>query len=473
MARGHRRTVARRACPLLHDCLFCIDWAWYGVRARCKRRRNSYKVFLFYGMASCITIVIFALAVVFYHILWGNIRSIDTDCQIDQMPKNDSELRARTLEQAEAVSCSNEISSLGACDLGEMKAVLDAILVNGITSFLQAFLYVILTFSFRVFTNLPAERLQYDKTTRCTIFIGGLCKQGPWLTRFLHFFQACVLFVYWMLLFSNYCKGDLTKTYNCANYQRNCAYNKLRNCQYYYVHCNPDKAELLKCFSNADRIAFSGRMDIRLLTHDNCTRCSILADDLQNSFDEDQFWLLQESARDTDSWSCTSSLRSCFHTTQWNSLACTCQDSIRGIMSLEKLQSLAGTCRRLASPEEGEGPASPPASAPALRSSAARRAEAEDSESTDVSGDPLPEQACKWAPGNPPAYFFSEDHCDQQGSYVFRFSLLYVYLACCSWFLLTLVGQAVRILSHPEPWFFNPRSAHEGLGWRFLRLMGP
>lgn len=268
----------------------------------------------------------------------------------------------------------------------------------------------------------------------------------------MHLFQGGVLLVFWILMVNNYCKGELPKTYSCVNYESQCGgsasscpYNKLRNCQYYYIHCGPgeevDIDSLQQCFDSVGRAPFSGCLDIRLLTSDICTRCEILKQDLSGETREDEFYLVDP--QDSERQSCGGAQELSCVTTRAFGRECGCSD----------YQTAA--CKSASPPDSNPAPSAAPQ---------ARR----------LQGAPAPPpQPCGWAPSAPPDYSMDERHCSQPGSYVYRFSVLYIYLACVFWALLTLAGQAVRLLSKTEPWFFNPSVCHEGLGWRLLRLAGP
>lgn len=439
----------RRCCPLAHDCRYCCNWCVGGVRAYCKRRRNSYKLFLFYSAAAFLESLLFGVALVFYNIIWQNIKTIHMHCRIDSPPGTESDLINLISQGNQAVMCPGETTQ-SACELADMRIVVDAILVNGVVGFLQTMMCFIMSLSFRLFTNLPAERLQYDKATRCTTCVGGICKHGPWLTKFLHLVKGGVLLVYWLVVLSNYCRGDLAKTYDCANYKTgcggtsgSCAYNKLRNCQYYYIHCRPwprvDSAKLVQCFDTSGRLPFSGCMDVRLLTHDNCTRCEILRSDLARDNREDEFYMADPTPSELQSHACRGAAQLHCLETRVRRRHCKCEDFI------------FPTCN-----------ASMNAPSPMQARLAVPAAQSD-----------TPPQPCGWAPSAPLAYSMDERHCSQHGSFVYKFSIVYIYVAGGCWALLTLAGQALRTRSKVEPWFFNPRAPHEGFCWRLLRLAGP
>uniref|UniRef100_A0A7S1EXG8 Uncharacterized protein n=1 Tax=Noctiluca scintillans TaxID=2966 RepID=A0A7S1EXG8_NOCSC len=374
-----------------------------------------------------------------------------------------------------------------------------------------------------------------------------------------HCVQGLVLLVLSSLQFADYCSGDITRTYDCEQYQPDCAYNKMLNCRYYYTYCEESEEDLLECFVADSREAFSGRLDIRLLHHSDCIRCAILTDDRNDVQAFDKYWLLNESDRETDKWRCTDESDSCFATTlDWDTLVCECSDAgdlqttctSRHLTAkwedlLLRHRSLddAGTSNQT-NTVSADGPttntttsttftrtsstttatttttmtttgttltstatstttltttmtmtATPTHAttgnnttilslngthATTTTTSSTTPSTAEEGDGSagpllcDRRGDPgLCEQSCSWAPSNPPAYYFSDSQCSQQGSYVYRVCVLYSYLTVCVWIVLTILAQSLRLTTKPESWFFNPRSPDENYVWRFFRLLGP
>eukprot|EP00913_Durusdinium_trenchii_P018351 g17239.t1 len=68
-------------------------------------------------------------------------------------------------------------------------------------------------------------------------------------------------------------------------------------------------------YTQAGRAAFSGRMDIRVLSGVHCVACGILEADAANVMGTDEFYLLDDDSRGTDAWVCNEQLDGCFHTT--------------------------------------------------------------------------------------------------------------------------------------------------------------
>merc|ERR1711904_5017 len=85
----------------------------------------------------------------------------------------------------------------------------------------------------------------------------------------------------------------------------------------------------------------------------------------------------------------------------------------------------------------------------------------------------LCEQSCNWGPSDEPSYFFPKDACLQAGSFLFRYSRMYLFCLACLLCVMTLVGVVVRIGVRPETWFFNPNNVDECFIWPWLRVIGP
>lgn len=85
----------------------------------------------------------------------------------------------------------------------------------------------------------------------------------------------------------------------------------------------------------------------------------------------------------------------------------------------------------------------------------------------------LCQQECTWAPITDPGFYFPKENCQQAGSFLYRYCLMYCYSFGCGWLVMTLVGVLVRITAKPETWFFNPRDANECFIWQWLRVLGP
>lgn len=339
-----------------------------------------------------------------------------------------------------------------------MRLLLDAVLTSAIINCVQCIICAALAWSFRIFSNLPAGRLQHGRTDLHTIILGGLCKQGPWLFRLLHLLQACLLVIFAIFLFDEICLGDLPKTYNCAAYKADCAQNKLVNCLYHYENCLIDSKQALQCFNSEFREGFSGRLDVRLLHSNYCVRCEILKGDAEDIANDDEFYILDEGDRGTDFWKCSDTAISCFYTRVWATIVCNCQSTALNILEPNLYKEMSESCenRRLASSTNTSNFA---------LASPRRRSQV-------VEPDPVYEQSCAFAPDEP-TYYYSAERCQQQGSYLYSNSLLYCYLSGSSWIVFACIGQVVRVTSRPEPWFFNPRQPGESIMWKVLRLMGP
>ncbi|CAK9061538.1 unnamed protein product [Durusdinium trenchii] len=483
-----RRNRARRVCSSLHRLLSCVDHLWQKLRVSCKRRRNSQKRVLFYTAQGIASLGVMIAAIVLYQIILATATSLGDTCG-STVPTNDTDLKAQVLSTSSAVECSNDAFGLSACEYGDLLNVANMMYANFYVNGLQFLVCMIMIYSLGKFTHLPAEKLQFDKknASRLMMLFGGICKQGPWLTRLLHFVQGILLFGSWLMMILGYCQGNLAYTSACTAYSEGCAYNKARNCQYYYTYCKPDATLLLGCYTQAGRAAFSGRMDIRVLSGVHCVACGILEADAANVMGTDEFYLLDDDSRGTDAWVCNEQLDGCFHTTAWSSIKCgvsttggSCEASLGGVVTAaylsDTLASIACARRldeRRLNETADETAGDDDAADAADDGDDAADGDAGDDGDSDTATSTVTSQQCSW--GNPSIedYFFESSQCTQAGSLVYRLSMLYIYFAGCSYAVFTIFGQIVRLLLNPEPWFFNPVTADENCIFKFLRKVAP
>lgn len=323
---------------------------WLAVLARMRRRRNSFRQLLFFGCQGCLGVAAFIGSILIYVIIYGNYHLVHLECAVDDktLVTSNSGLMNLTLRNRESVVCKDATGDReivgGACDLADMEALFNVIMASGVCVVCQALVSFLLAFAYRMFTNLPTELLQHGKVGFMSRCFGGICKILPWWNRFFQLVQFVILGVLWYTVLFYYCKGQFAKVWNCRNFFSNCAYNKLKNCRYYYRHCVANDALLTKCWVSEERKAFSGRMDIRLLTHDNCTRCQILAADFGKATDSDTYFLLEEADKGTENWKCKTNAQSCFSTSSMSAIACECTKTANDIFSTEAMTALTGTC---------------------------------------------------------------------------------------------------------------------------------
>eukprot|EP00929_Paragymnodinium_shiwhaense_P015877 TRINITY_DN123986_c0_g1_i1.p1 TRINITY_DN123986_c0_g1~~TRINITY_DN123986_c0_g1_i1.p1 ORF type:complete len:503 (-),score=86.36 TRINITY_DN123986_c0_g1_i1:86-1594(-) len=491
-------------CPCVDSVIYRLDDAWFQVKAWLRRRRNGYKLFIFFRLQAAVTAGIFVLAVALFVIVNGDITAISSSCTLSTdmydasllpaAPLDDEKLRALTDSLGRAVTCTEDIDP-GACSKADIDSVLNLIVASGACAGGQMLFSFILAQGFAQFTNLPREALQHGKTSRRSLIFGGICKLFPWPCRLMHFLLMLTLFAYSIVMFpQTMCMGEFPATKKCETVNSECAYVKMRNCQYYYNHCYPTKTEaglaavaavrsslMSRCLETGigegsavqpvtgiagqewmDRDRFSGFVDIRLVTTDECRRCRILRDDLDN-IGTAHFWLLNASTAATIA---ESAVVDCEEDTDGNRL---CHEVMEALTDNEPCNQNAA------------------AAAPTPAATAARRLEASTDSALETRG-PHPDeqnewrrlaeeestQACTGLPSSPSDFHFSESKCSgMTGSYVFRQGRLYCYLAIGGTACLTVLGQVMRSVSRLEPWFFVPMVQNEWKITRFLRYMGP
>lgn len=483
---GKARDESKPGCRCLRGCLTCIEDLWFRLRAVSKRRRPSYKLYFYHSIATGFSVITFGLAVILYVVVWSQVKTIKQECPITSWnATTDAALKNRTLTYGRSVLCDTEPTAAAACELVNLRAMLDFMLLNGIVNGIQLFGSCALCRTYLKFSNLPQERMHFGRTSRAISCGGCVAKWFPWVTRFMHLFQMFALWTLWGMIMDNTCRGDLSQTAACLQYRSDCAYYKQKNCQYYYVHCDANETNMQTCLTQVGRAKFSGRMDIRLLTVDACARCQVLKADLLNPLGTDEFYLLDETDRTNPlKYVCLDSMGSCFYTTVWGNIACRCE-SFKAFVNLNvsAVQTwwtgLTSGCtkRRL------EDAAS---SAWAEDTGRVMSLQLDSLEGNDVVASPFAssntsqvarrlaeKQQCSWAPQTQSDYFYDSDHCDQGGSFVYRFGLMYIYVSGSFAVMTTLIGQTVRLMAAPEPWFVNPNAGQENIIKKLLRWSGP
>jgi len=497
-----------------------IDDAWFRLRTACRRRRNSYKLYLFHLISTAFSILTFSTALTLYLVVWSQMSSVSEDCTVTPALTN-KDFKNYTLTNEQAIACDYEPFGAAACELQDLRNVLDFVLVNGVTNAIQLLFSGLLCRTFHYFSNLPQEKMHYGSTSRLISCGGCLAKWCPWVGRSLHLFQIVILWTIWGIMTDNTCRGELALTYNCANFEEGCGYNKLKNCQFYYTFCSADETLAQQCFNVDGRSEFSGRMDVRLLSFSTCARCAVLAADKANPIDSDEFWLLDEEDRyDPSVYPCSQALDTCFYTTEavWSTIACDCPDFKNYLNLTEDTVSTWWTARSASCSRRLEGQHKqsqevfrdgakteeilPDQMLVDVETDAAdmpgfskretemslpddpwgwRMEEAASRRRREEAGRPdrgllglgLDSQACSWAPQSISEFFFPSGACHQAGSFVYRLGLIYVYLSGSLMIVTIGVGQTVRVMCSTEPWFFSPSVGKESWFKKFLRMAGP
>jgi len=487
MAGGTKRVRSERG-----GCLHAVEDLWFKLKAWGRRRRNSYKLYLFFHLQGWVCLGVFIFALVLYSMSWSALNTSTPECTTAWQTTYDSELQSQTVDGRQALVCDGESNQAVTCELADIRTLLNGILVSGVAILIQGVLSFNIAYAYNKFANLPQELLQHGKSGRMVAFFGAICKKGPWFGKLLHIFQGLTLAVLVIIMVIGDCSMDLSRTYNCANYQADCEYIKLQNCRYYYGTCAPSENDLLNCYSLEGRAAFSGRIDARLVHFSSCIRCALLAADAENAAAYDEFWLLNESDKGTDTWQCSSVADSCFGTTStFSTIVCNCQTEATDIdfttIGCARLLSDGGThapdARNLTSMQKPRGKEASESIATAQTAAAyddlnARESASPrrlDAECTTSSGETnLCAQGCTQGPSTPEGFYFDSQDCTDAGStYLIRQYVLYVYVAAVVWCNLTFLGQAVRLALRVEPWFLNPRAPRENIVWKLIRIAGP
>lgn len=322
------RRQAKKSVGCVKKSLQWVEDVWYATRKIITRRRNSFLLYRYHSLGALVSFVM-AFAGLFTNIaVWKQFLGMWGTCDLDDVVHSDADLRNITKRVQRAVTCKWEEGTPSACELYLLKAMLNICLTIGIVSSIQFVTSLALALSFRLFTNIPRERLHYVHTECSVRFVGAFCKFGPWITRFFHLILGLTIVALCVLVGTRRCYGDVSKVSTCKSYDPSCTYNVIKNCKYYYSFCEPNPDKDLACFTIAGRDGFSGRMDIRLLVADECMRCAILKRDLADPKSIDEYYLLNESHRYNKTvWKCKEYAHSCFHTVAWRDLACDCENA--------------------------------------------------------------------------------------------------------------------------------------------------
>eukprot|EP00927_Polykrikos_kofoidii_P012054 TRINITY_DN15177_c0_g1_i1.p1 TRINITY_DN15177_c0_g1~~TRINITY_DN15177_c0_g1_i1.p1 ORF type:complete len:507 (+),score=75.58 TRINITY_DN15177_c0_g1_i1:125-1645(+) len=503
-ARGPRSHAT--CCRCLDIIVQILDDWWFNVKACTRRRRNSYKLFVFYVTQAVMSSVLFVIGVIFFEVGNGDLTSISAECVISSLvaPITDGMLREEVSRLRGAVVCDGDVDP-GACTLSSLKSVLDFILAVGVINAIQMFFSAILAVTFRLFANIRAEDLQHQKTTWKTTIAGGICKQFPWLARFLHLAQFISILGMVVVVVQGTCFYQLSKTMNCEAYSPDCEYNKVRNCQYYFYYCWPTMAAAADplvaamvpdfvsgCYTvgakeksvtdpttntavtiTASRDKFSGLVDIRNLPVSRCLRCKMLEDDSKSS-DTSRFSLLNVTVEAKDSSATSGNSTAATPAGLGEGEACTdsgacfrtalSADSIAECDSTRLLRRLEGTSAEVGAPRrQEENSATGATTAPPSSQMVAPATTAAQTNTT------APVDSCVQED-----FTFSKAHCDNQNSsFVFRFGSIYLILVGACMVVLTFTGQTLRMVAKPEAFFFQPPLPDEFIGLKILRRVAP
>lgn len=371
------------------------------------RRRNSYSMYIFYGLQFLTHVSCFGFSICFYIITRSRLEAVDTECV---EPSHDG-------SQPYAITCGQEDRVLPSCPGSTMYFLLVMYPVTGTLLLLQSLTSLLLAYGFRFFSNITREELQHSTSSRQFRVYGLACKQGPWVSRFLHLVLVLIALVFLgMVPLGHVCEGRIEVTSQCnpqSKASTKCAYYQARNCQYYWTYCQNKLSNVnqlisieycmtetgaLKGTTFRTREHFYGSADIRLVkkTESVGARCAFLLAQM----------------------------------TQYEPAP---------------LQTSPPT------------PASThvPTSSPTVAVNGAA-------------------QMCSGYPTTPSDFWYDSDIClEAQNSLIFRHTQIYTLAILGLEIVTTLLGQAVRLKLQPEPWFYNPPTIGECSFFRLLRKVAP
>lgn len=438
------RGLAAAAFPCAHRVFGCFERGFVGLQRCCKRRRNSYKLVLFFSFQTFVMFACVVLTAIMLGIAPADELSSSEFCGNPSLPQpySDDDMKSATVDPRVTAFCPGkpeENIAISACRTEERNALHGLTVAILVFSTIQFMLSFILALCFLFFTNLPAEVLQHGSKEhkRCTDFLGFMCKSGPTLTRVMH---LALMIIAWCFFVVNtafpFCNLRLDHTANCMGYRADCFYNKFKNCLYYYNYCM-EGADPSVCYNDGDAsgsstndpktsLAFSGRMDIRLITGTRGCLCALLRQDISHTpvsgaYGKDNYWM-SPAGTATITFSKPSA----------------CSDASNSVTYVDQAQP----------PANGE---------PVLERQECWKT--------------APQYVTRQAGGAP--YLFYERDCHSHKSTLHRRYRMFAVAVISGVMLLTVVGQGVRLVLRPEPWFFRPRGREEYRVLRCLRLVAP
>jgi hypothetical protein len=141
----------------------------------------------------------------------------------------------------EALNCEGTGPTLPAClwrDIDPLRAFINPI--ASIINFFQSVASLVLAWSYKAFANMPQEQLEKVKgRDRIQSLQGFICMKGPWLTRLLHFFNLTSTIIFLLIFWGlRSCKYELNTTKPCAEFRNECVFNQVKNCIFWHQYCS-------------------------------------------------------------------------------------------------------------------------------------------------------------------------------------------------------------------------------------------
>ncbi|KAF4673685.1 hypothetical protein FOL46_006666 [Perkinsus olseni] len=348
----------------------------------------------------------------------------------------------------------------------------------------------LMSFGFKFFSNLPVAELDLDQMTWRVGFLGGLCKHGPWIARFvLVVAGSLVVGLLIRMAPARECFGVTARTHNCINFQDDSAITPSLSRYYFSEHCQgpglPHQADmeahLRECNSPAYKSMFSGRFD-----DTDVNRIRVVYDSSNVNF------LYKASSQFEQT--CPYYGIDIPGQKMFRDVYCRClyvgesttnEAALKRInnridrLNVPKIQGsavsvlpcdddIATTTVESCIPSNyrGQQPLS-------LLVKAKNPDDPYEAFRTNASFGYATKQFCAWGSSNDPTLFFDEPECSQIGSYINRYIYLFCLLMSILTFMLIGIGAMLRYAVPTETWCYNPHVDNENYLWKILRTIGP
>eukprot|EP00747_Dinoflagellata_sp_TGD_P001379 gnl/TRDRNA2_/TRDRNA2_101916_c0_seq1.p1 gnl/TRDRNA2_/TRDRNA2_101916_c0~~gnl/TRDRNA2_/TRDRNA2_101916_c0_seq1.p1 ORF type:complete len:164 (-),score=17.47 gnl/TRDRNA2_/TRDRNA2_101916_c0_seq1:8-499(-) len=139
-----------------------VERCWTGCFASLSRRRNSHKLYIFHISSAAVCFLSCLGAILFYTLMWSKILHVNDTCELSYEMKTDFQLKNATRVQSSAIVCEGEGHVANACEVEQMRELLNTVLASGVVNGFQCFMSFTLAMSFRMFSHMPAEALQHQ-----------------------------------------------------------------------------------------------------------------------------------------------------------------------------------------------------------------------------------------------------------------------------------------------------------------------
>ena len=386
------------------------------------------------------------------------------------------------------------------CSTSDIYVLAGMMITIGLLFIIVGFFCMFLQMGYSFFSNLPLESINAENSDYRITCLGAIAKQGPKVLRLAN--VAAFLLLVSMLIITqgaDYCKGDTTNTHNCVSLYDDCAYNQIKNCQFYMssscTGLDPaiptPQGSASNCLDAAVFTKFSGRFDARLLHPSSpLVACWMLHYDCQSA-DTNIFHVVKSSNTGYFFGSSSTSYAPYYGSTTDTSnllgayIYCTDKLKSASYMKSSTVSAFdsAGCTALLAKATWAKTTCTLTDSYTIDHMSTTYNTYVSNSETNafalyrndlTAQGSASQQYCSTLASGKTEAaYYFEETECDISGSYVSRSAFLATYLMLSLSTLTIAIGILLRRNLEVETWSYDPPAYNENSFWKFVRLTGP